>query len=346
MSTQKKLSEITVVTEERIAMAKVLDLEKKYFNILWELFTSNEFIHDLKTIEIEIQKQYAYLQHTWELKNKLKIPAERLVRQYIYKELSHLISHIYPSAVSSDIAFITEDAVINLDVKTLDSVGNRGDIFNLQFENNQSSFINKNLDMDSRFPNSGVKVECMLPMEYSYDDGDKLPVLTYFLTVVYSDNKRSFKLCREADTPTIFLKCLPNGIISALFDFDIVDNFKTYDYLDHKHGCLPIYLTDDATLLDYEVEKFIRAHSDQFVLIRGRTKVGAFAFNQVHPKQGTIGISWFPVSRQDKLDKEIRRYYLEAVNKGNTNRVSNDKLIQRFDSNDNSWYGLKKKNIE
>ena len=104
------------------------------------------------------------------------------------------MKHIYPSAVSSDIAFITDDAVINLDIKTLDTVGNRGDIQNLQFENNQSSFVNNNLDVDLNYPNSGVKVECLLPKEYSYNNGPLLPMLTFFFTIIYSDNGSSFKL--------------------------------------------------------------------------------------------------------------------------------------------------------
>lgn len=344
MANQKKLSEVEVATTERIKIGKVLDLEKKYFDILWKLFTSKKFLEDLKVIEQEIQKQYAYLQHTWELKNKLKVPAERLVRQYIYKNLAKLVKHIYPSAVSSDIAFITKDAVINLDVKTLDSVGNRGDIFNLQFENNQSSFENINLDVDERYPNSGVKVECMLPKEYSYNNGQALPMLTYFLTIVYSDNGKEFKLCREDAVQSIYLKCLPNGFTSILFDYDIVNNFKTYTYLEHKHGFTPVYLTDDITEVDAKVEEFVKANPD-FVLIKGRTKIGAYCEKQVHPKYNVQGVSWFWVSRQDKINKSVHRYYLEAAYKGNTSRLNNEKLVNRYDSKDKPWIGMKKYKI-
>lgn len=341
MANQKKLSMVTLPLQEKIKIGRVLDLEKKYFDILWTLFTSNNFIEDLKVIESEIQKQYNFLQNTWELKNKLKVPAERLVRQYIYKDLAHLVKHIYPSAVSSDVAFITEDAVINLDIKTLDTVGNRGDIFNLQFENNQSSFENINLDVDPRYPNSGVKVECMLPKEYSYNNELALPMLTYFFTIVYSDNGHSFELCREDETQSIYLKCLPNGFTSVLFENDIVNNFKTYTYLEHKHGFPPVYLTDNADEVDSKVRYFVSMNPD-YVLIKGRTKTGAYCEKQIHPKYNINGVSWFPVSRQDKINKSIHRFYLEAAYKGNTNRLSNDKLIYRFDSTDSPWFGLKK----
>ena len=100
MASQKKLSDYNGSSSEKEKIGQVLDLEKKYFDILWNLFTSEDFLNDLRVIESEIQKQYDFLQHTWELKNKLKVPAERLVRQYVYKNLAHLVKHIYPSAVS------------------------------------------------------------------------------------------------------------------------------------------------------------------------------------------------------------------------------------------------------
>lgn len=341
MSTQKKLSTVTLSAPEKAKIGSVLDLEKKYFNILWELFTSDAFTNDLKIIEGEIQKQYESLQNTWELKNKLKIPAERITRQYVYRNLSHLVTHIYPSPVSSDIAFITEDAVINIDVKTLDKVGNRTDIPNLQFENNQSSFNNKNLDVDSQYPNSGVKVECLLPKEYAYENEPAKPMLTFFFTIVYQDDGHSFSLCRDTDLQTIYLKCLPNGFTSVLFDFDIVDNFKTYAYLEKKHGFDSVYLTDNADEVDDKVREFVR-NNHNYVLIEGRTKLGVYCDQQVHPKYNINGVSWFPVSRQDKVNKRIRHFYLEAVDKGKTSRLSNDKLISRYDSTDTAWTGLKK----
>jgi len=338
---QKKLSSISVNFETRDNIAKILDLEKKYFNILWELLTSNSFIDELKDIEEEIKEHYDFLQNTWELKNKLKIPAERIVRQYVYRDLSKIIQHIYPSPVSADVAFITNDAVINIDIKTLDKIGNRGDIANLQFENNQSSFQNKNLDVDEKYPNSGVKVESLLPVKYKYKGDTPKPVLTYFFTIVYEDNTHNFSLCRDNDLKTIHLKCLPNGLLSILFDYNIVDNFKTYTYLGKKHGFEPVYLTDDESQVENKVRDFIYKNPE-YVLIHGRTKIGAYCDKQIHPKYKTYGVSWFPVKRQDKKDKTIFHYYLEAVYKGNTNRLNNDKLLIRYDSEDNIWNGLNK----
>ena len=344
MPEQMKLSNFKCENEKKTKLGNILDLEKKYFNILWDLFTSKEFINDLQVIEKEIQGQYDFLHKYWDLKNKLKIPAERLTRQYIYRNLSTIIKHIYPLAISSDCAFITDDAVINLDVKTLDTIGNQSDIRNLQFENNQSSFNNINLDADPKIPNSGIKVECLLPQEYSYNGEKPLPVLTYFLTIIYSDNGKSFNLNRDDEYQTIYLKCLPNGFLSPLFSNDIVDNFKDYQYFNQNNGFKPHYLTDDKNQIIKKLKEFVN-NQPEFIIIQGRSKTGAFNPNQVHPKYNKKGVSWFPVSRVDKVNKKLFHYYLEAVYRGHTNRLSNSKIEIRYDSNDNVWIGVKKYKI-
>ncbi|MBQ3321005.1 hypothetical protein IJH72_01315 [Candidatus Saccharibacteria bacterium] len=336
MSSQIKLSSYKGEGKEKIG--RVLDLEKKYFDILWELFTSEKFLKDLSSIEKEIQVHYDFLKSVWDLKNKLKIPAERLVRQYIYRDLSHLVEHIYPSAVSSDCAFITKDAVINIDVKTLDVVGNSGDIKNIQFENNQASFENMNLDVDKSIPNSGVKVECLLPNEYSYNGEEPLPVLSYFFTIIYRDDKKSFELNKDDNLGTIYLKCLPNGLTSPLYDYDLVDNFKTYTYLKAEKGFKPFFLTRKSSEVNDKVKDFVNSKSD-YVLINGRNRIGVYNASQTHPRYGIKGVSWFPVPRKKK------GYYLEAVCKGNTSRISNEKIENRYDSNDMPWKGVKKLKI-
>ena len=227
----------------------------------------------------------------------------------------------------------------NIDIKTLDTVGNSGDIRNIQFENNQSSFENLNLDIDPTIPNSGVKVECLLPKEYSYNGEPPLPMLTYFFTIIYSDNGQSFKLNRDENYQTIYLKCLPNGFTSPLFDNDIVDNFKTYSYLKAANGFPPVYLTDDASDVNNKIAEFVANHPG-YININGRSKKGAFNPNQIHPKYNTNGVSWFPVSRKDNVNNTYH-FYLEAVYKGNTNRINNDKIKNRYDSEGNLWLGVR-----
>jgi len=342
MANQKKILDLELKIEEKIKIGKILDLEKKYFNILWELFKSKSFINDLEMIEREIKKKYSFLQKEWELKNKIKVPAERLVRQHIYRNLSDIIKNIYPSPISSDIAFITNDAVINIDIKTIDIIGNKNDIKTLQFENNQSSFKNKKLDSNKDHNNSGVVVECLLDTYYQCDN-EELPILTYFLIIIYYDDGKEFKL-NDNDLETIYLKCLPNGGISILFDYDIVSNFKTYSYLEEKHGVSFIrkFLTDYEKDLNIKLSE-IADQDKNFSIIKGRRKIGLYNEKQIHPKYGTNGVSWFPVLRKNKKSKNNNNsYYLEAVHKGNTTRVTNEILLDRYDSNNEYWEGVKK----
>lgn len=62
----------------------ILDLEKKYFAKLETIFKSDTFIGDLLLIEKEIRENYPKFKDTWKLKNKIKVPAERVIRHHIY----------------------------------------------------------------------------------------------------------------------------------------------------------------------------------------------------------------------------------------------------------------------
>lgn len=351
MSEQKKIDDRTLFLDNK-ALSKiknVLDLEKKYFSILRDTFTSPSFIEDLENIEEEIISNYSYLKSVWQEKNKLKIPAERLARQYVYRELSSYVKHIYPSPVSSDIAFITNDAVINIDVKTLDVNGNKGDIQNLQFESNQSSFINKNIDADKEIEGSGVKPVCYLPTEYSFKNSNPLPVLTYFLTIVYRDDTKSFSLYRpnkkasKNNISSIYLKCLPNGILSVLFENDIISNFKTYNYFEAKNGLARFFLTDSKNNIMSALNDFIK-HNSGFQLFESKTnkRTGLYNKEQIHPIFQSKGVTWFPVERKTKTKKA---FYLEAVNRGHTIRVPNNIIKKRYDSKNIEWEGIKTFNI-
>lgn len=330
-SRQKKITELKYVSESK---NNILDLEKKYFEKLWELCTSDEFINDLEKIEKYISGKYDILANTWDLKNKIKIPAERLLRYHIYTKLKTDIIGIYPSAISGDIGFVTNDAIISLDAKTIDMIGNKGDAKYLQFENNQSNFINKGLDYDNRIGYKGVNVDTYLPIYDEYN-GKKLPVLTYFLSINYVDNKKTFKLNRSLQSGTIVLKCLPNGEISELFDNDIVINFKTYTYYDKKDGYESIEIGEYDKIKPYLLdERFYTITRDKvdkdWKRIKGRTKQGYYC--EKHK------VAWFPVKRK-KGGKYI--CYLEAVKGGNTARVENEILKNRYDSKDNMWIGYK-----
>lgn len=55
----------------------ILNLEKKYFKLILEEIQSSDFKQDLLLIEKEIKDNYAEYRDIWDLKNKIKVPAER-----------------------------------------------------------------------------------------------------------------------------------------------------------------------------------------------------------------------------------------------------------------------------
>lgn len=345
MGKQKKLSSMNgLSTTKKANIGRVLDLEKKYQSILWEIFTSPDFVSDLKHIEDYIKTNYISIKDSWALKNILKTGAERVARYHIYFDLPLHHAHvkgIYPSPISGDIGLILNDVVLSIDVKTLDTVGNRSDINYLQFLPNQSSFVNKNLDSDINIPKSGVKVDALLPFFYLHENIQK-PILTYFLTIIYSDDGVNFSLCRNTNYGTIHLCNLPNGDTSVLYDFDLVTNFKTYDYFD-KNPYKPILLIRncDLTRANEAVIEYQRNHPN-LELINGRSKLGLYDPIAVNPRYHTKGVSWFPVSRKVRNSNPTSYdFYLNAVKMGNTSRITKEILKDRFDSKDQHWEGNK-----
>lgn len=335
---QKKLSELNLSTPEKELKKKILNLEKKYQSLLWSIFSSNKFKEDLLKIENDIAENYNFLSTNYKIKNKIKIPAERLARFYIYNPNVNNgldIKFIFPSPISGDLAFITDDAVINIDIKTLDINGNSGDIGNLQYLPNQSSFKHKNVGAHPTIQNSGIEVPNILPSIYK----DK-PVLTYFLTIIYEDNPRtnSFTISRKEEYKTIHLVNLPNGELSDLFNNELIDNFKTYKYFKSTDGFQPLLLREDSNLREAN-NSVITEYSgnEEYEVFEMGSKTALLDLNNFHPVYNTH-ITWVPVSRKNNRQYD---FYLEAISSGDTNRISEEKLRIRFDSTDSQWLGVK-----
>jgi hypothetical protein len=295
-------------------------MEKKYFETLNNVFLSESFKDDLLTIEKEIRENYPKFKETWNLKNKLKIPAERLVRHHIYTQLHDIITGIYPSPISSDMGIMTEDCVLCIDVKTVDTIGNSVDINSTQVEPNQISFNNTNHDYISTVSN----------LE-SIDHYSRRPVLTYVVKIIYTDDEYSFKLSRK-DKPTIVLACIPNGELSPLFDFDIIKNFKTYNYYteqdrsDFKVHYIPAQYKDKKSQQYYVHEYCTNIRHFQHMVIE-TDKISKDAYYDAAHR-----VIWWLTSHQNKPA-------IKAVKSGSTARLNNDFLKERYDSHNNAWIG-------
>lgn len=300
----------------------ILDLEKKYFAKIESIFCSEAFINDLLLIEKEIRENYPKFKDTWELKNKIKVPAERVIRHHVYMQLSNEICGIYPSPISSDFGVKMDDCVLCIDAKTLDTVGNAGDIKATAAEPNQVSF-----------DNSRHKYIPTLSNLESIDHYSRLPVLTFIVKIIYTDNNYSFTLAR-GEHPSIVLTCLPNGELSNLFDKDIIQNFKTYDYYSEKDSeeftphYVPSSCSSKAEKDEYTKSYCVEQRS--FLPIEIELEHGT---KQAYFDSANRCLWWLTSLRNKAV--------VMAVKNGSSMRFSNDILKQRFDSSNEPWDGYK-----
>lgn len=305
---------------------KILDLEQKYFNILRKVFESDKFKEDLLIIEKEIRENYPKFKDTWNLKNKLKVPAERLVRHHVYTQLHEIITGIYPSPISSDMGIMTEECVLCIDVKTVDTIGNAVDINSTQVEPNQISFLNTNHDYISTVSN----------LE-SIDHYSRRPVLTYVVKIIYTDDNYSFKLSRE-NKPTLVLACIPNGELSKLFDNDIIKNFKTYNYYTEQDRpefavhYIPNEYRDKEQQKNYVYNYCVKERHFQHLTIDTDKQSKDAYFDAAHR------VIWWLTSHQNKPA-------IKAVKSGSTARLDNDVLKERYNSNNMEWIGYIERTI-
>jgi len=297
---------------------KILNLEKKYFNILYNVINSNSFKDDLLAIEKEMKTNYGEYKLTWKSVNKINIMTERLIYHNIYTQLTEIIKGIYPSPISSDLGVRTDECILCIDAKTINYKTNKGDISSTQLENNQCSFNNKNY--------IGIQTKANLKAT-DYFHEIELPVLTFIIKIIYYDDGHSFKLNKNNSFPTIVLTCIPNGELSDLFDYNIIENYKTYNYFSVSDGdkYAPVFIPEDKS--SGEIDTFIL---NEFVLKRGFISVKIN--NKIAFLDPITKTTWWETSNENK--KCIR-----AVKSGSNVRVKNDYLKKRYDSENNEWFG-------
>ena len=227
---------------------KVLDLEKKYFNILFTVFSQKSFSKSLNDIMIEINGNWKRIHTIWGKPNVVDLAVERLINYTVHNDpiIKKHIQSVYPSPISSDTAFITNDAVINIDSKTTDVFGNATDWHRQRIGCNQHSFDNKLNFKPPRKPNN-MRITALLKTYHH-----QKPVLSFFLsTLYYSDQtkcidswyddkkytvkpyhmKKQIKDKTIADKrfmDNIRLSCMPHNEISSLYHNNIFDGVKSY----------------------------------------------------------------------------------------------------------------------
>ena len=311
----------------------ILKLEREYFEIIESIITSKDFLIDLEHIERETKSNYRLLSKIWNLKNKIKIPAERLVRYHIYKKFFELGEcTFFPSPVSCDLAIETNDVVLNIDVKTDDIQSNRSDIYNTQLEHNQSSFNNKRIGAEGDFKG----LEAIANLKPIDDYSGKIS-LTYLIKIIYRDDGYSFKLSNDDENPTMTLTCIPNGALSELFDFDLLINFKTYKYYSKTDGdYYKEKLIGDQAIFNstsddekYRIIESIIDIPESWIKGKVVSKVGYY-----DPEKDVI---WL----YQLKGRTSKKYFLTAVRCGDSSRYDSEALKDRYDETGEEWKGLK-----
>lgn len=217
---------------------KILLLEQKYFDLLYRVVNSKIFSNELRSLSNSINTITKYVISNAKKTNPCDLAVQRLLQYRLFRDakLRNIISGVYPSTISSDVAFISKDAVINIDTKTTYLENNEGDWSRKIVGKNQSSFKHKNY---ARPNGKSAKIEFLLDQKY----GTK-PVLSYVLSLFYTYNKITGKFDWVQKSPTnIKFACIPNGDLSNLFNNEIIFGVKHYQ----KNG------NSDSVRIDHNI---------------------------------------------------------------------------------------------
>tara|TARA_B100001248_G_C27348062_1_gene439781 strand:+ start:115 stop:975 length:861 start_codon:yes stop_codon:yes gene_type:complete len=229
---------------------EVLELEKYYFKILYKIFSQKSFSDELKAIMDDINSDWEGIHKIYSKANVVDLAVERHINFRVYNDSSlKNILKIYPSVISSDTAFVTDKAVINIDSKTNSVKGNPNDWGRQTVGINQISLDNKSNHHSEE--KGYVKITGLLKPYYNFK-AKELPVLSFFLSTLYFSNKeegydawyidsdysekpyndkvKNKSLVKKEFLKNIKFACMPHRSLSDLFKYKIVDGVKTYAY--------------------------------------------------------------------------------------------------------------------
>lgn len=350
---------------------KILELEKKYTDLLAEFIDSIFFKNQLKKIFIELNNETEQLLAYYDGANLINTPAERLVSYCMYYEFLRRKNEgiaefqtveCYSYPICGDLAIELSEVVLDLEVKTVSKNGNASDITSLQFRPNQTSFTNiipyeKANDCLGFIPK--FKIQGHIP-QYHRDK----PVLTYVIEIIYdydaSDPSLPFGFFTGTyhDCTALNLFCVPNGQIARLFDNNIFQGIKTYTYYDqtkiddvyYKKIKLDVkkFPTRDACLIDInntysyllnECDERINsnwkiANNNNYIVLIDTSKIGPGA----HEKRGIL---WTLTTIKNNQNN-VQEPYLRAIKSPGSCRIDwQTNLVDRYDIQGNHWNGVR-----
>lgn len=203
---------------------KLLELEKKYMYSLSNCFKSEKFSKLTNELAHNIQNMIKEsVEFDWNKANPIDVTFERLIHYTIYTHFKKTIKKPYPSSISSDISVVLDDAVLNIDSKTVSLVSNKVDFNQLQIGKHQFNFNNK-------------KVKNWKYRTQLADYFENKPIINFILRLGYTQDKKGdpkgFRLLKTGDGQNnMSLTCIPHRDLGELFDNDIIKNFKNFPEL-------------------------------------------------------------------------------------------------------------------
>jgi hypothetical protein len=292
---------------------KIIEIERYHMDNLKRILKSKSFKDDLKNIESYIVNNYQNLHYHWGIKNKLKLAAERLIRFYIWKNYGSV--DLYNTPLSSDVAFVLEDCVINIDCKTIDLSGNKNDRKYIQCEANQANFENIELqncfiDDDEKLLFEGYKFYPTLEKFYN-----SKPVLSFFIFINYHDDGNEFSI------EELEICCLPHDeVVKKIYNSKLISGFKTYKYLKEMQ----------AEKFDkyYSPTKLIKHHWIKFKV--GQT-IRYYDSKRMHPFDKNKLLIW-----------GLEGKHWQVVLGGHTIRVPKNSIKNRLYNGSQKWLGWEK----
>lgn len=305
----------------------VKDLEEKYMKLICNIISSKDIFNQLSELENEIIQNKTKWEETYTKKNVIDISIERLLRFNFYKKLNSKIRKIYSSPISSDLAFVMKDCILNIDSKTVNVHSNSTDVSPAVIEKNQASFINKEILKNNDFSgydfygnlNSFVKIK-----------NKNLPVLSYIIKVVYHDKgkKPCTNKCIKEDyyiEKKIRIYCIPNkSVVDDEFTENLIYGIKTYEYVNKTES-------NKFSHVDISPRDKIESHWIELNLDTGtNTKIRHKDNKIVNPFNKDIHSLWGYIANK-----------YQFIKGGKTFRIKKNSLKKRLNSKEKYWSGYK-----
>jgi hypothetical protein len=317
---------------------KILDLEKKYFDKICEIINSDEFINSLKYIENYIIEDYDNIKNLYKINNPLKLAFEKLCSYYIPFKLKS--QNPFASPISCDVSFFNKEALFNIDAKTIDEKDNKGDVENIQLSQNQFSFNPRALLLEQNIEKSGLNFKGfpykgnLKTFEKNYLDNKVYPNLNYLIKCIYSDDEKG-----NFSIKNLYLTSIMNGhVYKEIYpNSEVIRGFKNYNYYDqHWSGFNKLSKANQKKYSPIKINNFNKSKYIKFIRKLGnKDKEFYLSKTLKDPLDKNYNSAWVKTSKNNKP-------CFRAIFNGDTGRLKEDFFLNRFDSLNNTWSGIKK----